>query len=459
MKKNKPDTHLRNTLQLLLLVSAAALPLHLQARLPEKQTDSYNTVQTTAQPQTAAPNDTPRKAGTQTSFPETTAPQQAYPIAGNTEAAAPQAPDTLLRQPNIDASKYIIPKRRPAEKFESRKGVEHLFFSAGAGMEHLLDMGSGRSLSGPAAVLYAGNWFTPVIGIRGGLHYAMWKEGSVHTNLIGVRADYLLNLSAFAARYNPRRLFEVIGAIGIGYRAAITSGAQTTHTYGLRAGLQGKFNVSPALNLFIEPGLALYPDRVDNAYSWRRYDLAASWLVGITYKPSGFSQTQLLQNGFASLGIGTGNTGNLLFNTEFALGKWFDNVNGVRISAGSSTAFIDNDDTILAGDAAGADRDFNINLCADYLCNLTTLLSGQTGHRFDLLFAGGIGSYFPGAESSAAVIVNGRFGFQGLIWVSEHAGVWIEPRVTVYKDREYRPDLQHPIRGSVGIMIGTSYRF
>lgn len=129
----------------------------------------------------------------------------------------------------------------------------------------------------------------------------------------------------------------------------------------MRAGLQGKLNVSSAFNLFIEPQLALYPDRVDNQSSWKRYNLAGSLMAGITYKPAGYATLTFLKGGFASLAAGTGNTGNVLFDTEFALGKWFDKFNGMRISAGSSTAFLDNEDS-------GSNRDLisasTLTICA-----------------------------------------------------------------------------------------------
>lgn len=361
--------------------------------------------------------------------------------------------DTLRQEENIKAADYLIPKRRGAEKFESKKGTEHLFISAGSGMVRLCNMGSGFAAHGPKASLYVGNWITPVIGIRGGMDYSMWRGGTA-TNLVGTSLDYLINISAFAARYNSTRLFEVIAVGGASYQATMKKGMKTIHSYGLHAGLQGKFNVSPAFNLFIEPQLGVYPDRVDNHFSWRRYDVIASMMIGITYKPSGFSQSRLLHNGFASIAAGTGNTGNMLVNTEFALGKWFGKyrINGIRISVGSSTAFLDNDE-------GGAARDFNVNLCADYLCNLTTLFSDRKNRIFDLLFVGGIGSYFPGAEASSPIVLNGRFGFQGQIRLSGHMGLWVEPRLNIFKDKSYRADLQEPIRGTVGLMIGTSYKF
>lgn len=40
-------------------------------------------------------------------------------------------------------------------------------------------------------------------------------------HLAGANVDYLINISAFAARYNPKRVFEVIGALGLSYQATI----------------------------------------------------------------------------------------------------------------------------------------------------------------------------------------------------------------------------------------------
>lgn len=361
---------------------------------------------------------------------------------------------TMDGQGNIQSDKYLTPKRRGAEKFESGKGSEHLFFSVASGTGYLFDMGGGLSANGMRASLQAGNWFTPVVGIRGGAEYGMWKGNGMSMNLTGVSMDYLINISAFAARYNPKRVFEVVAAIGMTYQATMAKGTRTVHSYGLRAGLQGKFNISPAFNLFIEPQLAIYPDRVDRTTSWRHYDLGGSIMAGITYKPSGFSKSKLLQNGFASLAVGTGKTGNILFNTEFAIGKWFDRTSGIRISTGSSSAFKDNSDSKNP-------RDFNINLNADYLCNLTYLLSEKKTKEqvFDLLLIGGIGSYFPGSDSSAPVIMNGRIGLQGQIRLSAHCGLWIEPRLNIFQDKTFRADMQKAIRGTTGLMIGTSYRF
>lgn len=360
----------------------------------------------------------------------------------------------VKEKPNIDAYQYLIPKRRKADRFDHGKPVEHLFFSLSGGVTYLIDNGMGQmDAFGPRGSFQVGNWFTPVAGARIGVDYGMWKRDGKEIHLAGVSADYLVNLSAFAARYDEKRFFELVAAIGIGYQATIEKDQKTVHSYGLRGGLQGKFNVSPAFNLFVEPQLSVYPDRVDNAFAWRRVDLAAAVMVGLTYKPAGFSESRLLRNGFVSISTGVGNANDVLLNTEMSLGKWFDKVSGIRISAGSSTSFASNLEE-------GSGREFDISLNADYLCDLTNLFSMVRKERvFQLVFVAGVGSYFPGGTSDKAVVIDGRFGLQGGIRLSGHSSIYLEPRLNVCKDKTYRHDLQEPLKASPGLMIGTVYRF
>ena len=91
--------------------------------------------------------------------------------------------ESAQQKENIKATEFAIPKRRGAEKFESGKAAERLFISAGSGMGWLLDTGSGFTAHGPKASLYVGNWITPVIGVRGGMDYSMWRGKYQHQPL------------------------------------------------------------------------------------------------------------------------------------------------------------------------------------------------------------------------------------------------------------------------------------
>lgn len=360
---------------------------------------------------------------------------------------------TAQNNPSIQSEQLLIPKRPGAEKFERKEKKEQLFISLAGGVGYLFNLGGEERGHGPKGSLQVGNWFTPVIGLRGGAEYGLWRLRGGDVHLYGGSVDYLMNLSAFVWRHNPRRMVDVITAVGVGYQAGVSKGTRAVHSYGLRLGIQGRFNVSSAFNLFIEPQFNLYPDRVDHAFSWRGYDLASGILVGVTYKPARFAEATFLRDGFVTIAVGTGKTDKVLFDTEFAIGKWLDKVSGVRISTGTSTAYLKSGNNTERSD-------FNINLSLDYLCNLSNLFSEKKEEKaFNLILVGGVGSYFPGGETAAPIVLNGRLGLQGQIRLSKHAGVWMEPRLNIFKDKTYRADLDEPIRATVGLMTGVSYKF
>lgn len=168
--------------------------------------------------------------------------------------------------------------------------------------------------------------------------------------IVGVNWDYLMNLSAFANRYNPDRLFELVGILGVSYHNAFRH-ASYRHIWGVNGGFQGKFNLSPLVDVFIEPKLTFYGDKIDNDISWRKYDLFGSVMFGVSYKMVPLEKritTQFFRsfwdNMFLSGGIGT----RVLVSkkmlsaditdwfgpsAQIAIGGWITPVSGVRLSA------------------------------------------------------------------------------------------------------------------------------
>ena len=78
-----------------------------------------------------------------------------------------------------------MPKRKGAEKFHSKRGSEHLFFSVGSGIGYLFNVGGGQTAHGPRASFMAGNWLTPSwdYGPEGNIHngnreirICIWQE-------------------------------------------------------------------------------------------------------------------------------------------------------------------------------------------------------------------------------------------------------------------------------------------
>ena len=65
-----------------------------------------------------------------------------------TLAAQEQKQDSTEGKNNIKASEYLMPKRKGAEKFHSKRGSEHLFFSVGSGIGYLFNVGGGQTAHG-----------------------------------------------------------------------------------------------------------------------------------------------------------------------------------------------------------------------------------------------------------------------------------------------------------------------
>lgn len=62
-----------------------------------------------------------------------------------TLAAQEQKQDSTEGKNNIKASEYLMPKRKGAEKFHSKRGSEHLFFSVRIGVSDYLFNVGGRT--------------------------------------------------------------------------------------------------------------------------------------------------------------------------------------------------------------------------------------------------------------------------------------------------------------------------
>ena len=159
-----------------------------------------------------------------------------------TLAAQEQKQDSTEGKNNIKASEYLMPKRKGAEKFHSKRGSEHLFFSVGSGIGYLFNVGGGQTAHGPRASFMAGNWLTPVIGLRAGGEYTQWKQGNTNmhlaganvqgirhfaTRLAGVRGDAAVLLAAQAIRavvYSANNRFGQSALLVWQYAAAAVIG-------------------------------------------------------------------------------------------------------------------------------------------------------------------------------------------------------------------------------------------
>ena len=96
------------------------------------------------------------------------------------------------------------------------------------------------------------------------------------------RSDYLVNLTSCFSGYDPDRLFDMIGIVGVG-AAFPTNVTDAKTTYTAIVGMQAKFNINRRLSIFVEPRGSFFGDKVDGKKCSAKFDAAANLLVGTTY--------------------------------------------------------------------------------------------------------------------------------------------------------------------------------
>ena len=377
-------------------------------------------------------------------------------------------------QAQINGLDYTLQKRRKTEKFEAGRFSDHLFISGGIGANMKLSREISNIYVGPLASFYVGKWFTPVIGSRIGLDasYMQVNNGALGNTagIVGVNWDYLMNLSAFANRYNPDRLFELVGILGVSYHNAFRH-ASYRHVWGVNGGFQGKFNVSPLVDLFIEPKLTVYRDNIDDRSSWREYDLFGSVMLGVSYKmvpvekriTTAFSRS-FWDNLFISAGVGTRT---LILRRMFpsdifsffgpsaqiAIGGWMTPVSGFRLSADGGFS-----DWKVPVNGVHY-RLKTIELRADYMLNFNTAFGGYNRNRlFEVFGIAGLEGAYAKKSADKAVFAPGiGLGLQGNLRLTKDLDFYIEPRVSFYTDRFAGGETVSKMDALASLNVGITY--
>ena len=274
---------------------------------------------------------------------------------------------------------------------------------------------------------------------------------------LSLSADYLFNLSAFTAGYNPDRIFDLLALVGV-YGGAGNYQKKNEFVYGARAGLQGRFNLSSDIDLFIEPQLVAS----HMPHSYNNFDPEGRVLVGLNYKlgggavaagrrapdrrnfvsvsvgPSLFSET-IMMDQYRKVSVGA----------DLSLGRWLTGVSGISVGLGYD--FI----------APHSSRTLNVGtLHADYLLNLSSLFEPDPDRRFHLIASLGTGLGWSNYNSEGGIGWVARGGVQMRWNVSRSVDLFVEPSMTLWDDKLYDGVLNtHHFIGVGRVSLGTAYRF
>lgn len=222
-----------------------------------------------------------------------------------------------------------------ARRYEVGTFADNWFLGIGGGVnqylgEHDRQMKFFNRLA-PAAEIYAGKWFTPVVGFRIGYrgvqakgltnqHFGianstgdLYEESKGGENWLEVQkfgfynihADFMLNLVNLIGGYKERVYnISVYGGVGLARTYSATK-VETGHVANTRisgsVGLFNTFNLSPALDLNIDLRGTLFPEDFEGEAGVRpeggeTYEadgmLTASIGLAYKFKPRGWSQSK-----------------------------------------------------------------------------------------------------------------------------------------------------------------------
>lgn len=248
---------------------------------------------------------------------------------------------------------YVLQKPLGNETFpRDEKGFfKHIFIGASGGVSMKGD--NFTTLPRPGLNLdgQVGSWFTPIHGIRivGGGGFLSVHQGVRRTWYASGHLDYMLNLSYLLRGYNPYRMFELIGTVGPEFQL-IRFNEAWHKSLGLGASLQMRFNVNPAMYLFMEPRFSVltrynYDGQFDlyrmRTYATLNLGLGYRILYG-KYRAAGSTDFKQSKDDNLYVGVGAGlwtfSRGSIKLNNISAniyIGKMFSSTSGLQLNIGA----------------------------------------------------------------------------------------------------------------------------
>lgn len=303
---------------------------------------------------------------------------------------------------------------------------------------------SGQKEWGGRILLGFGKNFDPYHGLRLAGNASVIKLGEgKDLEAFGAQLDYLLNLHSVFAGPNPNRRWWVNLVAGMGLNTSMSEqGAHTIFSTG--GGLQGMLRVSKNIDLFVEPRVDVFaPNFTNNANG--NWHLLPNALIGLNYSyntgylydsqhtPNDESIDQKHNYYFVESGLGgnlplTRNAGEhvknyIRPNAYVAVGKWFNNLHGVRIwGQGAQTQYDQ------------GKRYKHVEVGADYLFHFTNALHGYFPERvFDL--SGGLGFNISRRQMRSNLFLGANASLRASWHLNPMLSLYVEPRLQAYGKR------------------------
>lgn len=344
--------------------------------------------------------------------------------------------------------------------FDDYLADKHYFLTLGGAPAHRF---RGNYGTGFAGMIGFGRRFTPVSSWRITADGEIYRRSPGYASL-SLAADYMFSMSTSMAGYNPGRVFDVSGVLGI-FAGGNNYEQPLKAVIGGKAGLHGAFRLNDALSLFVEPQLLAV-----RAYGHRNtgWTPEGRVMVGLTYRLGAAKGGESYSGddegdgadgsrNFVSLAGGPAtcsgaiSSGRDMVHGAFSLqaGRWFSRVSGLRIAA---------DYDFIPSDLSW--RRLNMySFHADYMLSISSLMDPTPGRRFHVVGTAGLGLGISDAQRAKA----GLMGSASLRLVYNLPGridLHLEPGVAAYMNR-VAPNYGSGTRFlAVGrVLAGASWRF
>ena len=359
------------------------------------------------------------------------------------------------------------------QEFASNEG-KRLFFSLGVGASGNLDnrlFTDAKFRVGPIGRFSVGCWESPVLGWRVS---AMAEKLNGENNArdishAGLEADVMFSFMNAALGYKPYRLFDLNINAGVHAGLSIVN-HNKRFIPGFKGSVQGVFNVTPKIGVYVEPQIAVYLNKFDAV---NRQKTNVALLAGLTYTMNKAdrgvvtSSSEMDNKNFVSMYGGAGLYGNTLmskFDGKFAdkmtysggiaYGRWINAVHGLRLNA-EYNHIQKPYEYIGKKMGVAAAR-------VDYMLNMTSLMSGyDPKSRFEAILFAGVGAAIPVATENPSTkpTYTLAFGLKANVRITDHINFYVEPRGVFYGDKidGYKSNAGFDATGMV--LAGFDFKF
>lgn len=363
---------------------------------------------------------------------------------------------------------------RPANGFSQSHIADNLFMTSGIGLQMFLNKTNLQNLSslGPQASVSLGKWLSPYSGLRlvstGGFftNYAVpgnVKEGKLNHVSVSAGLDYLWNITSTMSGYNPDRIFDLIGSVGV--NLAYTSKSDQNLQPGVNAGVQGLWHVNDFLGLYIEPQVRLYGDKfIEGNLGFMQKDVMVGVNAGFHYRFVPYSKAANRsvfdkddQRYFISGALGLGSllvagkdlVKNAGVEAKGSFGKWYTPLSAWRING-----------TILYKSKAQNKLPLHYaGLGVDYMMSLATLAKGYSrDHVIDVVPFMGVTAGLARRNGKFQAVPGLDAGVQFKLRVASSVYLYAEPKVGIRTDSYDGIEQGRPDRVA-SMMGGLLYRF